>query len=670
MRPFGKLFPFDDPGQPEDDNGWPASDTGAAADPAGPVDSLAVTEPEARRGTPGTGTPISTPPVSLPIEPASPTAFTITINWDASVALAPSGFTTDILAAVNFLETQFTNPATITVNVGYEEVAGNALDGGDLGESLSNMASVSYANLVSAVAGSATTAADASVVASLPATNPIGGSNDWVTTAQAKALGLPASVLSGTDGGSVDGSVGFGRASEFTYGDTNASGSVAAGTYDFFATALHELTEIMGRQMLTGSAEHGSLNSYTLLDLLHYSGPGARDFSQFTPGYFSADGGTTNLGGFNTSAGGDAGDWASSVANDPFDAFASSGTFEAVSANDLTEMDALGWKPAGSGGSTAPVTPPQTSPAFPAIGLPMAPTFTSPFFPLFSPFSPFLPFTATTPTRPASPAFSPPTGIAFAPEPKYLAYALAGTGLSAGSPLAAVAAAGGTAGDTLRYTLNGADAASFDLVPTNDGAALLAGPDGVAGASGGALHALTVTVTDETVSGNPTVTAPINVVAGSAVIRLSSLPGIVASAPTFIYGSGGNDTLDGSGMTGTLYFDGGAGGDTMTGGSGVNVYEYGGAQDSSGSGAEVITNFSAALDLVDLTGVGGLFAIVGALDPTAATIAAGSVAWRTSGGNTFVYANTSDTAEALFAANLTIELRGTIALTSANFAHS
>src|ERR1019366_8143206 len=284
MRPFGKPISglFDDQGSsspPGDDNGWPGLnvDAGTAAEllANSTVGSLSLAEAEARRETPRTGTtPIATTPVSLPTEPASPTAFTIAINWDASVALAPSGFTSDILAAVNFLETQFTNPATITIDVGYEDVAGNALGRGDLGESLSNMASVSYADLARAVAASATTATDASVVASLPATNPIGGSTDWVTTAQAKAHGIPASALGGTNGSTVDGSIGFGPASEFTYGATNAGGTVAAGTYAFFATALHELTEVMGRQMLTGAAENGSPNSYTLLDLLPYSVPG------------------------------------------------------------------------------------------------------------------------------------------------------------------------------------------------------------------------------------------------------------------------------------------------------------------------------------------------------------------------------------------------------------
>jgi hypothetical protein len=138
----------------------------------------------ARHHTPST--PVTTP-VSLPAVPASPSAFTIDINWDSSVDAAPSGFTSGILAAVNFLETQFTDPVTITLNVGYGEVDGFPLGASDLGESLANMIPVSYASLLSAAAASATTATDAGVVASLPATSPVGDATYYVTTSQAKA---------------------------------------------------------------------------------------------------------------------------------------------------------------------------------------------------------------------------------------------------------------------------------------------------------------------------------------------------------------------------------------------------------------------------------------------------------------------------------------------------
>ena len=120
---------------------------------------------------------------------------------------------------------------------------------------------------------------------------------------------------------------------------------------------VHEITEVMGRQMLTGNAVGGIASGYDLLDMLHYSAANTHDFSASTPGYFSINNGTTNLGAFNTTSGGDAGDWGSTVANDPLDAFASSGVREAVSGNDLTVMDAIGWDFAGTIAATNTSTP-------------------------------------------------------------------------------------------------------------------------------------------------------------------------------------------------------------------------------------------------------------------------------------------------------------------------
>src|SRR5215472_7951341 len=93
--------------------------------------------------------------------------------------------------------------------------------------------------------------------------------------------------------------------------------------------------------------------SYEPLDLFHYSAAGVRDFSGTTAGYFSPDGGTTNLGNFNTNPNGDFGDWAASVGNDSFLAFSSSGVVNPITANDLAEMNVLGWDPTTSG--SAPV---------------------------------------------------------------------------------------------------------------------------------------------------------------------------------------------------------------------------------------------------------------------------------------------------------------------------
>ena len=49
---------------------------------------------------------------------------------------------TDVVAAARYLESQFANAVTLTFDVGYNEVGGDSLDGGALGESLSNLNTV------------------------------------------------------------------------------------------------------------------------------------------------------------------------------------------------------------------------------------------------------------------------------------------------------------------------------------------------------------------------------------------------------------------------------------------------------------------------------------------------------------------------------------------------
>jgi hypothetical protein len=591
----------------------------------GPGDDPPITDPGRAEQTAlslTAGVAVSVTSASAAPAPTKVTSTTsplvINLDWDSSVSSAPAGFMTSVIAAAAWLESQFIDAVTLTFNVGYGEVSGNLL-GSALGESIANMSTVSYGNLLSAVVANARTATDASVVASLPATSPIAGATYWVSTAQAQALGLaPAS------GDGVDGSVGFGVASLFTYGDTANSGTVVSGTYDFFGTAVHEFTELMGRTLQTGVAILGVLGSYTLMDLLHYSAPGIRDLSSLVPGYFSVDGGTTDLGDFNTVVGGDPGDWAASVPDDAFDAFADSGVIQAVSANDVTVLDAIGWEPAGASGA---ISPPD--------------------------------------------AVSTPTGVAETAATGFLASIQVNKGLAAGAALASITQTGGASADSYGFALGGAGAAGFALHPAGSGATLSVGAVAAAGAAGGALYALSLTATDVT-SGASSPAMPVNVVVAdnsNNVIALASLPGIVTAAPTFIYSGGGIDTIVGTGMTGTLYFDGGAGADTMTGGSGVNAYEYGGAADSTPSAMDIITNFNVAVDVIDLTGLGSAFTTVAALASDATTIATGSIGWQTIKTNTFVYANTNGRTEALSAANMKIELNGRLALAAANFSH-
>src|SRR5215471_4665095 len=269
---------------------------------------------------------------SPPVINTAGAGLTINISWDASVANAPTAFTTVVNNVVQYLQSQFSDPVTINIAIGYGEVGGSNLPGGALGASSTYLAGYGYSTIKNALAADAKTTADASAVASLPASDPTGG-NWWVTTAEAKAIGLMGASSS------IDGNIGFTSAGLFDYDNTDG---VGAGLYDFYGVVEHEISEVMGRILLTSGRIGFYFNSNDVYDLFHYSSTGTHTFSASTPGYFSVDNGVTHINTFNTVSGGDAGDWKGDTV-DADNAFATPGVKLPVTTGDLTTLDAIGW---------------------------------------------------------------------------------------------------------------------------------------------------------------------------------------------------------------------------------------------------------------------------------------------------------------------------------------
>lgn len=731
--------------------------------------------------------PIATRVMTAPS--AASSSFLINVTYDSSVNSAPAGFKTAITAAVQYLESQFSDPVTININVGFGEVDGQPLGAGALGESLTYLSSYSYSQLTTALRADAKTATDTTAIASLPASSPTGGTF-WSSTAEAKALGL-AGASSATDG-----YVGFSATNPFDYAGADG---ITAGQYDFYGTALHEMTEVMGRMMLTGGSIGGASNSNYLLDLFHYSAAGTHSFSASKPGYFSVDGGTTNLGGFNTVSGGDAGDWGSAMGNDSFNAFSNSGVINGISSTDLTLLDTIGWDrtdaPAGTvpfhlttdtgasstdritanaaltgtaaanavvtitesgttlGTATAsakgawsftPTGLTQGSHTLTASEQIAGQTVSSTLSFTYDSLAPTLTIglqqdtgasatdhitsnLALTGTADAGDSiklvegtkvlgtvvagstgawsFTPtglavgihkivattqdvagngasasltfayataePTAALVTPTTAGLSGADARGSLAKGLTIGSVTHAGGSSADKYSYVLGGDAASQFKLTTTNNTGTLSTGATALAGQVGGKVYGLTVAATDTTI-GETTQASALDVIVGTAgadTIHLGSLL-TNAATPAFIFGLAGNDVIDGTGASGHLWVDGGAGADSMTGGSGANTYLYGAVSDSTPAAMDTITNFNAAADQIDLTGIGKALKIAGVLSGSDASLAAGSVGWLQSGGNTFVYANTGTKPVTLGAASLEIALSGNITLAAGNFAHS
>ena len=257
---------------------------------------------------------------------------TINLSWDSSVNSAPAGFTSVVQKVAQYFASEFTDPVTVNISVGYGEVGGQSL-GGALGSSLTYLQSSSYTEIKNALTADKTTAADGSAVASLLG-DPTNGGNFWIPTAEAKAMGLLTPTTA------TDGFVGFSSSSGiFDYDNTNG---VASGQYDLFGVVAHEFSEVMGRMLLVGGTIGNTSNSYDPLDLFHYSASATHDLAGSTPGYFSINNGATSLNTFNTVAGGDAGDWKGTT-TDAFNAFGTPGVVEPISTADITALDAIGW---------------------------------------------------------------------------------------------------------------------------------------------------------------------------------------------------------------------------------------------------------------------------------------------------------------------------------------
>lgn len=262
---------------------------------------------------------------------ASPLTFNVT--YDASTASAPAAFFSAFNDAIQFYEARFDDPITINIDVGWGEIDGRSLSPGDLGNSLTNQQGFySYSQIRTALQNDAKSAADATALASLPASYPVSGAPFVMSDAEAKALGLRAGNAPG-----VDGYVGFLDTAPYTFDPNNRA---VAGEFDFIGLAEHEISEVMGRY---GLGQNGaSSGRYSPIDLFRYTSPGVLDIAPENGDYFSINGGTTPINIFNGTGGGDLSDW-SGATRDSYNAFLTPGVELDVSSGDISEMDVIGY---------------------------------------------------------------------------------------------------------------------------------------------------------------------------------------------------------------------------------------------------------------------------------------------------------------------------------------
>lgn len=296
---------------------------------------------------------------ALAVVAASP-ALSFNFNFASGTpAQAQAAFIT----AGNQWSALFNDPITINYNVGTVNSPG-----GFLAAAGSNSQVISYTNVRNAMIADATSAADIQANSTLAAGttfsaqsnyfSDIGGSATLGTVnlqlmdinrATAKALGLrPAN-----DPG-LDATLTMNIAYSFDY---NPNDGIAAGSYDFVGIAAHEIGHALGfvsgvdyvDGLAAGSNTSTQFAWASNLDLFRFSGAGVRNLAAGNAAkYFSIDGGlTTNTilfsNGVSRGDGRQASHWKDGLGIGIMDPTAGQGELLAITANDITAMDVIGF---------------------------------------------------------------------------------------------------------------------------------------------------------------------------------------------------------------------------------------------------------------------------------------------------------------------------------------
>ncbi len=236
-------------------------------------------------------------------------ALVINATFDSSITsnVNAAAIEAMIIDAIGIYEAQFNDPITVSIRFRYATTLADGitpLPVGALALSQTVAYVVPWNTYISVLNADATTANDATANASLPGSAL--STNIDPSSADGRAVGLntpPAMFADGSlgAGGPYDGIVTLNSSAPF-----NFTRPPTAGNYDALRTTEHEMDEVLG----LGSSINFS-GDLRPQDLFSWSAPGTRNLTSSGSRYFSIDGGTTNIVGFNQNPNGDFGDWLS-----------------------------------------------------------------------------------------------------------------------------------------------------------------------------------------------------------------------------------------------------------------------------------------------------------------------------------------------------------------------
>jgi len=248
--------------------------------------------------------------VGATVTPLVSGALVINATFDGSITNDPNAAAIEaaINAAIGVFEALLDDPITVSILFRYSTTEANGttmLPSGALSVSQSGAYFLPWNTYIGALTADATSPNDAAANASLPGSALT--TNVVPSSADGRAVGLntpPAMFANGTvgTGGSYDGiiTLNAAKAFEFTRPPT-------ASTYDAQRATEHEIDEVLGLGSYLGT---GNANLRPQ-DLFSWSSGGVRNVTTSGTRYFSIDGGTTDIVGFNQDPSGDRGDWLS-----------------------------------------------------------------------------------------------------------------------------------------------------------------------------------------------------------------------------------------------------------------------------------------------------------------------------------------------------------------------